>query len=133
VAVRNLDEAMRFYVDALGLSVEREIDLPESHVKLVRLGTGDREIELMQATDPDGAVARFIERHGEGLHHVSIEVEDIELELRTLLARGAELIDREPRSGPDGRVAFVSPRSTSGVLIELFERIQPLSEPAAPY
>jgi len=128
VAVRNLDEAMRFYVDGMGLAIEREFELPENNLKLVRLGAGGAAIELMQSTAADTAVARFIERYGEGLHHISVEVEDIELEMRTLLARGVTLIDQQPRNGPDGRVAFVSPLSTSGVLLELFE---PAVQPAA--
>ena len=121
VAVRNLDDAMRFYVDALGLAIESELNLTGRELKLVRLGAGDREIELMQPTATDTPVARFIAAHGEGLHHISLEVEDIELEMRTLMARGAEFLDQTPRDGPDGRMAFISPRSTAGVLIELFE------------
>ncbi|MPZ13422.1 MAG: methylmalonyl-CoA epimerase [Chloroflexi bacterium] len=121
VAVRSLASALLFYRDALGFSVTRHLDLPERGLRLVRLDAFGTDIELMEPTDPTGNVALFLEQRGEGLHHVALEVEDIELEIRTLLARGVELIDRVPRDGPDGRIAFVHPRSTGGVLVQLSE------------
>jgi lactoylglutathione lyase/methylmalonyl-CoA/ethylmalonyl-CoA epimerase len=121
VAVQDLGVALRFYRDALGLRVTEERELPENGLKLVRLDAGWTVIELMQPTQTEGAVADFLRRRGEGVHHVALEVDDLELELRTLLARGTELLDREPRDGPGGRIAFVHPRSTGGVMIELNE------------
>ncbi|MBM2811862.1 MAG: mce [Chloroflexi bacterium] len=132
VAVRSISEALRFYRDAMGLSVNLDMDVSGASLRLVRLNAHGTEIQLMEPTDADGSVGQFLERRGEGLHHLTFEVDDIELELRTLLARGIELIDREPRDGPDGRVAFVHPRSTSGVLIELFERWRPIPPAQAP-
>jgi methylmalonyl-CoA epimerase len=121
IAVAELADALVFYRDVLGLQAAGEIELPGQGVKLVRLRAGEVEIELMQPLDSTATLARFLERRGPGLHHISIEVDDIELEMRTLLARGVDLIDREPRDGPDGRIAFVQPRSAAGVLIELTE------------
>jgi methylmalonyl-CoA epimerase len=119
VAVRSMEDALAFYRDALGLAVTYEKHLPDNELRIVRLAIGEMEIELLQPTAEMGPVARFLDQHGEGLHHLVLSTDDIELDMRTLLARGAELIDREPRSGPDGKVAFISPRSTGGVLIEL--------------
>ena len=121
VAVASLDAALVFYRDGLGLRVLQEIAIPERGVRLVRLDAGATVIELMEAIDPASAVAEFIARRGQGLHHIAVVVSDLELEMRTLMARGFQLIDREPRAGPQGRIAFVHPASTGGVLIELNE------------
>ena len=126
LAVRDLAGPLAFYRDALGLTASAEMELPERGLRLVRLAAGPAEIELMQPTGSEGAVAGFLEARGEGPYHIAIEVDDLEAELQTLLARGVELIDREPRAGPNGRIAFVHPRSTGGVLVELCEA------PAAP-
>lgn len=121
VAVSSLDEALAFYRDALGLSVTTEVDLSDRGLRLVRLDGNGTDIELIQPTDPTSTLGAFLQRRGEGLHHIALEVDDIELEMRTLLARGVQLIDRQAREGPGGRIAFVHPRSTGGVLIELYE------------
>jgi methylmalonyl-CoA/ethylmalonyl-CoA epimerase len=121
VAVRSIEDALAFYRDALGLTVTHDVDLADHELRVVRLGIGELEIELLQPTGAGGPVERFLNENGEGLHHLVIDTQDIEHEMRTLLARGAELIDRKPRPGPDGRVGFVNPRSTGGVLIELIE------------
>jgi methylmalonyl-CoA epimerase len=138
VAVNKIDEALRFYRDALGLPVSAEMDLPDRGLRVVRLALGETDVELMEPTSPDGPVGTFLQRRGEGLHHIAIEVEDIELEMRTLLARGVELIDREARTGPEGRIAFIHPRSTAGVLVELYEahpapRVLPPEPEPAPF
>lgn len=129
VAVKDLDDALAFYRDGLGLTVVTEMDLADRGLRLVRLGGNGSEIELLQPTDPNGALAAFLESRGEGLHHLTLLVEDIEQETRTLLARGVEMIDREVRDGPGGRVAFVHPRSAAGVLVELYEPMPPPSAP----
>ena len=122
VAVKDIEDALVFYRDGLGLAVSAEMELPDRGLRLVRLrAAAGAEIELIQPTDPSGALATFIERRGEGLHHIALCVEDIELEMRALMARGVEMIDREAREGPGGRVAFVHPRATGGVLVELYE------------
>jgi methylmalonyl-CoA epimerase len=121
LAVRDLAAPLAFYRDALGLEAQPEIELEERGLRLVRLRAGAAEIELMQPIGGQGTVASFIENRGEGPYHIAIEVDDLEQELQTLLSRGIELIDREPRPGPAGRIAFVHPRSTGGVLVELCE------------
>ena len=121
VAVRSLEDALAFYRDALGLPLVHEAELPEHELRVARLVLAGLEIELLQATGTTGPVARFLDQHGEGLHHLVMETDDIEHEMRTLMARSTELLDQSPRNGPDGRVAFVSPRSTGGVLVELIE------------
>jgi methylmalonyl-CoA epimerase len=92
---------------------------------VTRLAAGESYIELLQPTDDGGTIAMFLERRGMGLHHITVAVEDIELEMRTLMARGVQMIDHEAREGPDGRVAFIHPSSTGGVLIEMTEPIPP--------
>jgi methylmalonyl-CoA/ethylmalonyl-CoA epimerase len=121
IAVHSIEDALAFYRDALGLAVVREAELPEHELRVVRLVVAGLEIELLQPTGTTGPVARFMDQHGEGLHHLVMETDDVEHEMRTLMARSTELIDQSPRNGPDGRVAFVSPRSTGGVLVELIE------------
>jgi methylmalonyl-CoA epimerase len=121
VAVRDLEAALAFYRDGLGLPVLMDQELPDRKLRIVRLNLGVTELELMQATDPTGTIAEFIDRHGEGLHHIAMESDDLEQELATLLAHGFELFDREPRDGPDGRLAFVNPHAAGGVLLELDE------------
>lgn len=123
IAVRNLDEALRLYHEALGLPLHGRESVASDGVNAAFLPAGDTELELLEATDPDSPVARFIEKRGEGIHHIALEVDDVAETLKTLRGRGYRLIDDEPRIGAGGvRVAFVHPRSTSGVLIELCEK-----------
>lgn len=125
VAVADLGLALDFYREALGLSVEEIEEVPAQQVRLAVLPAGESKIELLETTSPDGPIGRFIERRGEGLHHICFEVPDIEGALARLSAAGAGLIDKAPRPGAGGRrVAFVNPRSSHGVLIELAERPQ---------
>ncbi|HOR00846.1 MAG TPA: methylmalonyl-CoA epimerase [Anaerolineae bacterium] len=123
IAVRNLDEALRFYRDALGLEVEIE-EVPAQQVRVAMLPIGESRIELLESTSPDGPIGRFIEKRGEGIQHICIQVADIAAALEQLRAHGVRLIDREPRIGAGGhRVAFLHPASASGVLIELSEAL----------
>lgn len=132
IAVPNLDEAAVFWRDTVGLPARGDWDLAEPGLRVARFGVGDAELALLQPTKPDGAVSRFLDQRGAGLYHLSFEVDDIELALRTFLARGAELLDREPREGPDGRIAFVRSSAMRGVVIELWEpRTRTSSERAA--
>ena len=122
IVVKDLEESLAFYRDALGLPVERVEDMPEEGVRIAFLPLGNSEIELLEPTQPDTGVARFLEKRGEGLHHVCLEVTDIEGALAALKAGGAELITETPRTRPDGtRYAFIHPRSAHGVLLELYE------------
>ncbi len=123
IAVRDLDEALRLYHDALGLPLHGRETVESDRVNVAFLPVGDTEVELLEATDPESPVARFIERRGEGIHHVAFEVEDVGETLKVLRERGFRLLDETPRTGAGGvQVAFVHPRSTNGVLIELCEK-----------
>ena len=122
IVVRSIEEALKVYRDALGLPLAHVQEVPEQQVRIAFLPIGDCEIELVEPTAADSGVARFLEKRGEGLHHICFEVEDIEAALRDLAARGLRLIDRQPRQGAIGRVAFLHPKSAHGVLIELVEK-----------
>ena len=123
VAVKSLDEALKFYRDFLGLAVGGVEEVASQRVKLAFLTVGETRIELLEPTSPDGAVAKFIETRGEGLQHVALEVSDIVQTLDAAKAAGIRLVDETPRVGAGGhQVAFIHPKAASGVLIELVER-----------
>ena len=123
VAVKDLDEATKFYGEILGLEIGGIEEVREQKVKVAFVPLGKSRIELLQSTDPAGPVARFIEKRGEGIHHIALEVERIEDTLQKLKERGVQLIDEKPRIGAHGmKIAFLHPRSTKGVLIELCEK-----------
>ena len=123
IAVSDLDSALRFYVDTLGLKCTHIEELPDQKVKIAFIPAGDVNLELVQATDSESAVARFIERKGEGIQHIALLVDDIEKELRNLKEKGVALIDEKPREGAHGaKIAFLHPKSSNGVLLELCER-----------
>ena len=122
VAVQDLEAALAFYRGVLGLEVEEIEEVVEQGVRLAVLPVGETRIELLQSTTPEGPIGRFIERRGEGLHHICLEVKDIERALERLRQAGVRLIDERPRVGAGGRrIAFLHPRSAHGVLIELSE------------
>ena len=123
IAVPNLEEALKFYLGALGLKVTGEEIVAEQKVKVVFLPTGDSEFELLESTDPEGPIAKFIEKKGAGMQHVALRVENIDAALEELKAKGIQLIDQKPRYGAGGaRIAFLHPKSTGGILLELCER-----------
>jgi len=119
IVVRSLQEAYRFYRDTLGLPLLREADVPDQGVRAALLGAGESEIELLEPRAPAGGVARFLERRGEGLHHLCFDTADVGHALASLERRGVELIDRTPRAGLAGLIGFVHPRACAGVLVEL--------------
>ena len=120
IAVKNLDQAIAIYQAALGLPLAHLEEVPEQQVKAAIFGEGMGRIELICPTTTDSGVARFLEKRGEGLHHICIEVEDIEAKLAELKARGTPLIDEKPKIGAGGaKIAFVHPKGTGGVLLEL--------------
>lgn len=126
IAVKNLDEALKLYHEALGLPLHGREKVAGDRVTVAFLPIGDTEVELLEAVDPESPIARFIEKRGEGVHHIAFEVEDIEAALSTMQEYGFRLIDKTPRPGAGGsRVAFLHPKSTGGVLIELCERHMP--------
>jgi LAO/AO transport system kinase len=123
IAVRSLEEAAARFGDLLGLGRGASYDLPEFGVKALFLTVGDANLELLEPLGARSTVASFLEKRGEGMHHVCFEVEDIEQSLADLKARGARLIDEKPRPGAGGHlVAFVHPKSTHGVLVELKQK-----------
>jgi methylmalonyl-CoA/ethylmalonyl-CoA epimerase len=120
--VVDLDAALPLFVARYGLVEELREVMPEQGVEAVMLGAGGAGVELIAPLDNDGPIARFLDKRGEGLHHVAFGVPDIEAALAALAASGAELIDTAPRRGLGGhRVAFVHPRSGAGALTELVE------------
>ncbi len=124
IAVTDLDAALTFYRDALGLHVERveHVEREAVTVAFLPLGNGESEIEILQPTRDDTGVAKWLAKRGPGMHHLCIQVSDIETTLARLAAHGAELITPQAVQRPDGtRYAFIHPRSAFGVLVELYE------------
>jgi methylmalonyl-CoA/ethylmalonyl-CoA epimerase len=122
IVVRDLDAAIRLYRDTLGLELTHVEEVAEQQVTTAIFGHGMGRVELICPTTKDSGVARFLEKRGEGLHHICVEVEDIEAAMAALRAAGAPLIDQSPKPGAGGaRVAFVHPKGTHGVLTELRE------------
>jgi methylmalonyl-CoA/ethylmalonyl-CoA epimerase len=122
VVVENLAAALSVYRDALGLVVSKQETMPEQDVKMAFLPSGDSEIELLEPIHPDSGIGRYLARRGEGLHHICLEVDDLQATLAELKARGTQLIDETPRRGAYGQVAFIHPKGAHGVLIELLQR-----------
>lgn len=123
VAVSNLEESIKFYEEILGLKLNGTEVVEEQKVKVAFMPIGDTEIELLEATSPDSAIAKFVEAKGQGVQHIAFRVENIEKALEEMKAKGIRLIDEKPRYGAGGaRIAFLHPKSTKGVLIELCER-----------
>ncbi len=121
IAVQSLAEAKAFYV-ALGLACAGEEEVPGQKVRVAFFPAGDSRLELLESTDPEGPIGTFVARRGPGLHHVCLAVPRIREAMAALKARGYALIDEEPKAGAGGHlVAFVHPKSTGGVLLELTE------------
>ena len=121
VIVRDLEAALGFYRDRLGLPLDVVMPIDTDGVRIAFLPIGESSIELVEPTRPDTGVARFLESRGEGFHHVCLEVDELSAELDRLAGEGIELIDRVPRRGAEGPVAFIHPRACHGVLVELIE------------
>ncbi len=123
IAVTSIDAARVLYEDILGLKITDTEVVAEQQVKVAFIPVGDSELELLESTSPDGPIARFIARQGEGIQHIALRVADIDEALRTLKSKKVRLIDEEPRRGAGGaRIAFLHPKATNGTLIELCER-----------
>jgi methylmalonyl-CoA/ethylmalonyl-CoA epimerase len=121
VAVKNLEEAVDLY-KKLGFVLKEIEEVPEQKVKVAMLPVGESKLELLEATSENSAIAKFLEKRGEGIHHVAINVEDIEKALQLAKENGLTLIDEKPRIGAGGKkVAFIHPKSTKGVLLEFVE------------
>lgn len=123
IAVRDLNEAMKFYEETLGLKCTGTETVEEQKVKVAFFPCGDSEIELLESTAEDGPIAKFIEKNGPGIQHLAIRVESIEEALNELKDKEVRLIDQQPRYGAGGaKIAFVHPKATGSVLLELSER-----------
>ncbi len=123
IAVSSIDAKKNFWTDILGLTLEGTETIHEQKVTTAFLPVGESEVELLESTSEDGPVAKHIEKRGEGIQHVAFRVENIEDALAELKAKGIALIDQVPRIGAGGaKIAFLHPKATSGVLVELCER-----------
>lgn len=123
IVVRDMDEALQRYRQLYGIAPSERSVVTSQRVEVAFLPVGDTQLELVQPLDADSGVGRYLEQRGEGLHHIGLLVEDIQRELSELAAAETELIDREPRRGVHGLRAFVHPRATGGVLIELVQHL----------
>ncbi|MEO8572268.1 MAG: methylmalonyl-CoA epimerase [Chloroflexota bacterium] len=119
--VRSIEASFGIWRDALGLELETVMEIPDDRVRIAFLGVGESKIELVEPTDDTTGVARFLASKGEGFHHVCFEVQNLADALMRLEIGGVELIDRTPRRGAEGPVAFLHPRACGGVLVELIE------------
>lgn len=125
IATKEIAEALKFWEGALGLENVHTEEVEDQKVRVAMLPIGETNIELLEPTSDDSPITKFLEKRGGGIHHIAIEVEDIEKHLEKLKSEGAKLIDETPRIGAEGcLVAFVHPKSTNGVLLELVQKKQ---------
>lgn len=123
VAVKSIQESMKVYTEILGLEITEIETIEEQKVKTAFIPIGESEIELLESTADDGPIAKFIEKHGEGVQHIALRVNNIDQKLEELKQKDVKLIDEKPRIGAGGaKIAFIHPKDTKGVLIELCER-----------
>jgi len=123
IAVNSIDEGKNFWADVLGLKFEGSETVEAQKVTTAFFPVGESEVELLESTSPDGPVAKFIEKKGQGIQHVAFRVDNIEAALEELKEKGIRLIDEKPRMGAGGaKIAFLHPKATQGVLVELCER-----------
>ncbi|MDW7644060.1 MAG: methylmalonyl-CoA epimerase [Desulfuromonadales bacterium] len=122
IAVKSLENALPLYRDVMGMAFEGTEEVAEQKVRVAFLAVGESRIELLEPTSEDSPVAKFLEKNGEGVHHIAYQVEHLEAVLADLAAQGVRLIDEKPRRGAHGtRIAFLHPKATGGVLTELCE------------
>ncbi len=122
IVVSDLDRAIETYKAILGIEPRKVQEIPEQEVRMARFSLPGGKIELMEPTTPDSGVARFLQKRGEGLHHVCLASDDLDSDIQRLVGEGLEAITPEPQQGSEGRVVFFHPRSTHGVLLELLEK-----------
>lgn len=122
IAVHSIEKARKFYEEQLGMELSEPEVVEEQKVKAAFIKTGESKVELLESLDAEGPIAKFIEKKGEGFQHIAFTVENIEEKLAELKSKGVKLIDEKPRQGAGGKkIAFIHPKSTYGVLIELCE------------
>ncbi len=124
IVVKDLEAALAFWQDQLGLKLDHVEDVPSQASKVAFLPVGEGEVELVQPTDPGSGLGKYLEKRGEGLHHLCVEVDDIQAMLTSLKEQGVRLINEDPITLPGRKMAFIHPKSASGVLVELYEVIQ---------
>ncbi len=122
VAVSDIENSLSFWRDALGLDLAELRDVPAESAQIAFLPVGGTEIELVRPTTEDSGLAKYIEKRGEGMHHLCLETDNIEAMMAQLKEKGIQLINKSPREGADGKkYAFIHPKSTGGVLVELYQ------------
>ena len=125
IIVRNIEQALVFYRDTLGITIGEIKEVPTEQVRIAFLSTGGpggSEIELIEPTSTDSSLSKFLEKRGEGLHHICLEVDDIDAALAEMQEKGASLLDKQPRVAAEGRAIFIHPKAANGVLLELIEK-----------
>ena len=122
IAVKNLDEAIKFYEEIFGLKCYAVEEVTDQKVKTAFFQVGQTKVELLETTDPEGPIGKFIEKRGEGIHHIAFAMKELQSSLDELRGKGIRLIDEKARKGAEGlNIAFIHPKDTQGVLIELCE------------
>jgi len=123
IAVKNLEESIKFYENAFGLKCYAVEEVKDQKVKTAFFMIGETKIELLESTEPDGQIGKFIEKKGEGIHHIAFAVTNLKESLKEAEVKGVQLIDKKPKPGAeDLKIAFLHPKSTNGVLVELCEK-----------
>jgi methylmalonyl-CoA epimerase len=125
IIVRNIEQALVFYRDTLGITPSEIKEVPTEQVRIAFLpmgGPNGSEIELIEPTTPNSSLTRFLEKRGEGLHHICLEVADIDTALAEMQEKGVPVLDKQPRIAASGRAIFLHPKGTNGVLLELLEK-----------
>ena len=125
IIVRNIEQALSFYRDTLGIVPSEIKEVPTEQVRIAFLpmgGPGGSEIELIEPITPDSSLMKFLEKRGEGLHHICLEVDNIDTALQEMQEKGAPVLDKQPRIAAEGRAIFLHPKGTNGVLLELLEK-----------
>jgi methylmalonyl-CoA/ethylmalonyl-CoA epimerase len=123
IAVNSIAQAGKFYTEIMGLKIQEVETVSDQKVNIAFIPISDSEVELLESTDPDGPVAKYINSRGEGVQHIAFRVENIAEALEELRAKGVRLIDQKPRKGAGGaKIAFIHPKETNGVLVEICER-----------
>lgn len=124
IAVNNIDDAVSNFEKLFGVKPAKIEDVPDQGVKAALIHIGDTELEFIQPVDPNAGVAKFLENKGEGIHHICIEVDDTDAELKLMEEKGGKLIDKVGRKGLAGKIGFIHPKSVNGTLIELAQKTQ---------
>ena len=123
VLVENIESALNFWQNQLGLTLDHIEEVPSQASKVAFLPVGEGEVELVEPTDPESGLGKYLEKRGEGMHHLCIEVEDIDGMLTELKAKGVRLINEEALVLPGRKMAFIHPKAANGVLVELYELV----------